>query len=250
MDTSRRAFLTGAGALTCGAAAASVGAKAAKAGPQRHGGDPSKRYAMVIDLRRCIGCQACTIACSTENRIPIGEFRTIVSQYDVRDANDPDGAVYSFTLPRLCNHCDNPPCVPVCPVQATFQREDGRVLIDEEVCVGCGYCVQACPYDARFINPVTNTADKCTFCVQRVDAGLLPACVETCTGGARMFGDVKDPESHVSRVLAEAGDEVKVLRPEMKTAPHVYYIGLDTRFQGKVDGAPAMWTKIRESQEA
>ena len=83
-------------------------------------------------------------------------------------------------LPRLCNHCDNPPCVPVCPVQATFQREDGIVLVDNERCVGCAYCVQACPYDARFINHETQTADKCTFCEHRLEVGLLPACVESC----------------------------------------------------------------------
>ncbi|WP_457648382.1 4Fe-4S dicluster domain-containing protein [Profundibacter sp.] len=140
------------------------------------------------------------------------------------------------TLPRLCNHCDNPPCVPVCPVQATFQREDGIVVVDADKCVGCAYCVQACPYDARFINPKTNIADKCTFCVHRVEAGLLPACVETCTGGARIFGDMNDPDSEISKVLAEAGDAVKVLRPEMGTDPHVYYIGLETAFEGKVKG--------------
>jgi len=247
MDISRRAFLKTSGALTCGAAAAATGAAPAQAGPQRHGGDASKRFAMVIDLRKCIGCQACTIACSIENQIPIGEFRTIVTQYDVRDVKS--GAVESFTLPRLCNHCDNPPCVPVCPVQATYQQKDGKVLIDAEKCVGCGYCVQACPYDARFINPLTNTADKCTFCTHRVEAGLLPACVETCTGGARNFGDVKDPDSTVSKLLAAHKGEIKVLRPEMGTSPHVYYIGLDPRFEGRVNGAPALWAGAESEEE-
>jgi len=238
MDISRRSFLTKSGALTCGAVSCAVAAPAdaAALAPERHGGDPSKRYAMAIDLRRCIGCQACTVACTMENQTPIGDFRTIVTQYDVVDVDDETRTVASFTLPRLCNHCDNPPCVPVCPVQATFQREDGIVVVDADKCVGCAYCVQACPYDARFINPVTNTADKCTFCVHRVEAGLLPACVETCTGGARIFGDVNDPESEISKVLAEAGDAVKVLRPEMGTDPHVYYIGLETAFEGKVEG--------------
>ncbi len=103
-----------------------------------------------------------------------------------------------LSLPRLCNHCDNPTCVPVCPVQATFQREDGVVLVDNERCVGCAYCVQACPYDARFINHETQTADKCTFCEHRLEVGLLPACVESCVGGARVIGDLNDPDSAIS----------------------------------------------------
>jgi tetrathionate reductase subunit B len=108
-------------------------------------------------------------------------------------------------LPRLCNHCDNPPCIPVCPVSATYKREDGIVAVDGDRCVGCAYCVQACPYDARFINHETNKADKCTFCAHRVDAGLLPACVETCVGGARIFGDINDAEGELARRLKEAG---------------------------------------------
>lgn len=247
MDVSRRAFLKKSGALTCGAAVTVAGASQAKAGPLRHGGDAKQRFAMVMDLRKCIGCQACTVACSMENQIPVGDFRTIVSQYDVLDTAS--GAVESFTLPRMCNHCDNPPCVPVCPVQATYQQKDGKVLIDAEKCVGCGYCVQACPYDARYINPVTNTADKCTFCTHRVEAGLLPACVETCTGGARNFGDIKDPDSKVSKLLAEHKDDIKVLRPEMETSPHVFYIGLDPRFEGRVKGEAALWVGKETEEE-
>lgn len=233
MPHSRRDFLNGLTALTVGAAGA-IAAKPAEAGPIRHGGDAKHRYAMVVDVRRCIGCQACTVSCSMENQAPISHFRTVVSQYELKDSDRGGASVGVHVLPRLCNHCDDPPCVPVCPVQATFQQLDGKVLVNSDVCVGCGYCVQACPYDARFINPDTNTADKCTFCTHRVDAGLLPACVETCVGGARMFGDILNPDSAVSKLLA--GNSVKVLRPEMSTNPHVFYIGLDERFQGKVDG--------------
>ena len=127
-----------------------------------------KRFGMLIDMRKCIGCQACTVSCSVENPPPVGQFRTTVLQYEVDKADGSAPAMVS--LPRLCNHCDNPPCVPVCPVQATFQRSDGIVLVDNERCVGCGYCVQACPYDARFINRETQTADKCTFCEHRLEA--------------------------------------------------------------------------------
>lgn len=203
--------------------------------PPRRPGIPGKRYGMVIDLRKCIGCQACTVSCSMENLPPIGQFRTTVLQYEV-EGYDEGNLPAMFNLPRLCNHCDTPPCVPVCPVQATFQREDGIVLVDSDRCVGCAYCVQACPYDARFINHDTKTADKCTFCEHRLEVGLLPACVETCVGGARMIGDLNDPDSIVMQAIKENIDDVKVLKPDMKTNPRVYYIGLPDEFVDGVDG--------------
>lgn len=113
--------------------------------------------------------------------------------------------------------------MPVCPVQATFQREDGIVVVDNKRCVGCAYCVRACPYDARFINHETQTADKCTFCVHRLEAGLLPACVESCVGGARIIGDIKDPHSRIATMLHQHRDAIKVLKPENGTSPHVFY---------------------------
>lgn len=238
MTQSRRDFLKNIGKLTAGTLTVAT-TSVTSAGPKRRGGDPQRRWAMVIDLRKCIGCQACTVSCSMENKPPIGQFRTIVSQYEVKDLDHPEQPASNFMLPRLCNHCDNPPCVPVCPVQATFQQEDGVVLVDNERCVGCGYCVQACPYGARFINKETNTADKCTFCYHRVSVGLLPACVESCVGGARVFGDIRDPNSEVSQLIKEHA--VKVLRPEMDTKPHNFYIGMDERFEGKVQGQSPIW---------
>ena len=202
--------------------------------PPRRPGIEGKRYGMVVDLRKCIGCQACTVSCSMENLPPIGQFRTTVLQYEVDRGTDVPPAMVS--LPRLCNHCDEPPCVPVCPVQATFQRQDGIVLVDNERCVGCGYCVQACPYDARFINHETQTADKCTFCEHRLEVGLLPACVESCVGGARVIGDLNDPGSAAAQMLKEHGTDIKVLKPGMATAPHVFYIGLPDEFVNGVDG--------------
>ena len=207
--------------------------------PPRRPGMEGKRFGMLVDMRKCIGCQACTVSCSVENLPPIGQFRTTVLQYEI---DKPGGAAPAMvSLPRLCNHCDEPPCVPVCPVQATFQRTDGIVLVDNERCVGCGYCVQACPYDARFINHETNKADKCTFCAHRVEAGLLPACVETCVGGARIFGDLNDANGVLRKQLAANKDKLKVLKPEQGTKPQVYYIGLDERFEGKVEGQGTLW---------
>lgn len=233
---SKRGFLKE--LLMLGAAATVIPAQPAQAAigsqPPRRPGQKGKRYGMVVDMRKCIGCQACTVSCSVENLPPIGQFRTTVLQYEVTKKDGQSPAMVS--LPRLCNHCDNPPCVPVCPVQATFQREDGIVLVDNERCTGCGYCVQACPYDARFINHETQTADKCTFCEHRLEAGLLPACVESCVGGARVIGDLKDPNSTVSHLIKEHQGELKVLKPGMNTSPHVFYIGLPDEFVNGIDG--------------
>ena len=229
MIQSRRNFLRALPAISAGAALA----PAIAAGPEADAG--KHRWAMVVDVQQCIGCQACTVSCIMENDVPENSFRTIVSTYEVNDGAHSG----TYMLPRLCNHCDEPPCIPVCPVGATFQRADGIVVVDGDRCVGCAYCVQACPYDARFINHNTGKADKCTFCAHRVDAGLLPACVETCVGGARIFGDLNDPESTVRHILDQ--NQVKVLKPEMGTKPHVFYIGLDKRFQGHVEGEGTLW---------
>lgn len=228
---SRRAFLRQIPIIAAAAAAPPAPVLAA---------DPKPHWAMLVDVAKCIGCQACTMSCIQENAVPEGSFRTVVSTYSVAlaEAEQPAG---THMLPRLCNHCDEPPCIPVCPVGATFKRADGIVVVDGDRCVGCAYCVQACPYDARFINHETNTADKCTFCAHRVDAGLLPACVETCVGGARLFGDLDDPAGALRRRLDAAGDAVKVLKPEQGTEPRVFYVGLDERFQGKVDGQGTLW---------
>lgn len=189
-----------------------------------------RRWAMVVDLRKCVSCQSCVASCHTENQLAIGYFRTTVSDYELVQNEMPQ----RVALPRLCNHCDKPSCVTVCPVNATFKREDGVVVIDSSTCIGCGACVQNCPYEARYINPLIGTADKCTYCLHRVEDGLLPACVETCVGGARVFGDLNDPRSQVSQLLKE--HNVQVLKPYSGNNPQVYYIGLDTSLQGRTDG--------------
>lgn len=238
MQISKRSFLKNLSTLTVGQAFIPFSQAEYRFQPDRRESDAARRYGMLVDLRRCIGCQSCTVSCSVENQTPIGEFRTTVRQYEVTDEQN---IANNVLLPRLCNHCDNPPCVPVCPVQATYQRKDGIVVIDNERCIGCAYCVQACPYDARFINEETKTADKCTFCAHRLEVGLLPACVESCVGGARIIGDMRDPESTISKMLLEFKDQLKVLKPSEGTAPHVFYLGLDEAFVEQVEGQPMLW---------
>lgn len=194
----------------------------ANTNPGTNGSTKHKQYGMVIDSRRCIGCHACTVACKSEFDVPLGVNRAWVEY--VEKGTYP--YVSRSFLPRLCNHCSEPPCVPVCPTNATYKREqDGFVVVDQGLCIGCKYCVQACPYDARFLNPVTGWADKCDFCAHRVEKGLDPSCVNSCVGGARIFGDLTDLESEVSKLVAE--NQVTVLRREMGTFPNVYYIGAD-----------------------
>lgn len=198
-------------------------------------------WVMVIDLRRCIGCQACVVACKSENNVPAGVYRTWVQVVETGSmVPNPLGSVITETgrftpavrrspLPRLCNHCDNPPCVVVCPVKATYKRADGPVVVDYNKCIGCGICIQACPYDARFFSTVQETADKCTLCVHRLDRGLLPACVTSCVGRARVFGDLNDPDSAVSRLLAQYPTD-RLLTGE-GTDPQVFYIDLNGDLQ-------------------
>ncbi|MEA4900342.1 4Fe-4S dicluster domain-containing protein [Desulfitobacterium sp.] len=183
-------------------------------------------YGMVIDLRRCIGCHACTVTCKMENSIPEGFFRSWVVEAD--KGTYPD--VTRVKLPRLCNQCESAPCEHVCPVKATHRDAGGVVVINGEKCIGCRYCISACPYDARFLNPKTGTAEKCDLCLKRVQAGLMPACVSSCVAHARFFGDLNDPQSEVAKLLSE--NSCQVLRPELGTKPSVYYIGLDEAIAG------------------
>lgn len=209
---SRRRFLHAAASVTAGVAAPLAAGAATPAGP---------RWSMVVDLSRCVGCQACTVACSLEHAVPADRYRTTVQVHEVRV----DGVAKLAMLPRLCNHCDQPACVPVCPEDATFRMPDGTVQIDDDKCIGCGKCVRACPYRARFLNPDSDTVEKCSLCVHRLDAGLLPACVETCVGGARQVGDRNDPAGVVAAAIARGA---RVLMPEKDTRPAVYYLGLET----------------------
>jgi len=186
------------------------------------------RYVMVIDLRRCSGCQSCAIACKSEFEVPLGVWRSWVKETE--EGKYPK--TKRHFLPRLCNHCDNPPCIEVCPVDATFQRPDGAVLINDDECIGCELCIPACPYNARYLNPDKKIAEKCTLCVHRVDNGVVPSCVNTCPGNARIFGDMNDPDSEVAKLIAS--EKVKVLNPEIGTDPRVYYIASDDKLIEKM----------------
>ncbi len=203
------------------------------------------RYGMGIDVAKCIGCGRCADACKNENGVLREPFyyRTWVERYiigtDGKTAVDsPNGGIDGFSpvqseqgilrtffVPKLCNHCDDPPCVQVCPVGATFATEDGVVLVDKEYCIGCRYCVQACPYGARYIDPRTKTADKCTFCYHRITKGLLPACVEVCPTGARVFGEVQGRSSPLVRF--NRFHKIHTLKPHLNTKPKVFYADLD-----------------------
>ncbi|KLU62151.1 tetrathionate reductase subunit B precursor [Peptococcaceae bacterium CEB3] len=179
----------------------------------------AKHYAMVIQLKKCLGCQACTVACKFENKVPDGQYRT------KSPAIGPSGTyphVKVFFEKQACQMCQDAPCVKVCPTTASHYNKDGLVLIDSHKCVGCKYCMTACPYDARFINKNTGTADKCTFCYDtRITKGEKPGCVSTCVGGALLFGDANDPQSEVARYLATHRTEVRKAR--FGTRPSVHY---------------------------
>lgn len=179
------------------------------------------RYGMVIDLRKCIGCHTCSVACKRENAVPLGVWRSWVKQ--IEKGRYPH--VRKSFLPLLCNNCENPICVTVCPVRASYQRKDGIVLVDPHRCIGCRYCMAVCPYDARYINPRVNVVEKCYWCFHRVDQGMKPACVEACPPQARIFGDLNDPNQEVGRLLAT--NPVQVIKPEMGTYPKVFYIEAD-----------------------
>ena len=176
------------------------------------------RYAMAIDLSLCVGCAACAVACKMENEVPPGVFNLWIRE---REVGEYPNLVVEFR-PEQCLHCENPPCVPVCPTGASYQTKDGLVLVDPKKCIACGACIAACPYDARYLHPA-GYVSKCTFCAHRLEKGKVPACVETCPTYCRTFGDLEDPESPVAKAL-KAAERVDVLRPEQGTRPKLFYL--------------------------
>jgi len=219
--------------------------------------DPvGKAWTFVVDSSACIGCGLCVVACKEENDVTEDArfARTWVERHAVttdgtRYVDSPDGGIDGFPAtstapgaegktvaeaffePRLCMQCEDSPCTAVCPVSATYKTEDGIILVDPRRCIGCGYCVVACPYGARYIAPAADrspndtpgVADKCTWCYHRISRGDLPACVEVCPVGARKFGDASDPKSEIATIVRERAP--KPLHPEFGTRPRVLYLG-------------------------
>ena len=216
---------------------------------------PELRWVFIADAYKCVGCGFCVKACKIENEVPYDAkvTRTWVERYVITKQgkthiDSPLGARDGFTtkridigeekseevrdedidqaffVPKLCNQCDNPPCVQVCPVGATYQTADGVVLVDREWCIGCGYCIMGCPYGVRFFHPVYRVAEKCNFCYHRISKGMKTACVDACPFGARLVGNLLDPSDPVTKVITT--ERVSVLKEEYGTKPQVFYLGL------------------------
>jgi Fe-S-cluster-containing dehydrogenase component/formate-dependent nitrite reductase membrane component NrfD len=197
-------------------------------------------FGFVIDNRKCIGCHACTVACKSEHQVPIGVDRTWVKY--IEKGTFPHSRRL-FTVMR-CNHCEWAPCVTICPVTALHKRDDGVVDFNSDRCIGCKGCMQACPYDALYIDPSTNTAAKCNFCTHRLDMGLQPSCVVVCPEQAIIAGDMDDPSTEISRLLDR--HPVQVRKPEKGTRPKLFYIDADEASlvptRTAADGA-GMWSR-------
>ena len=175
-------------------------------------------FGFAIDNRKCIGCHACTVACKSEHDVPVGVNRTHVKY--IETGTYPD-STREFSVHR-CNHCEDSPCTTICPTTALFTRSDGIVDFDDDRCIGCKSCMQACPYDALYINPNTGTAAKCNYCAHRIENSYEPACVIVCPVEAIVSGDLDDPNSNLSQLIAE--NETKVRKPESGTVPNVFYL--------------------------
>jgi Fe-S-cluster-containing dehydrogenase component len=257
---SRRQILATLGGVLAGLAALPLAKRIkqmfiAKVAPSDY--DPTKhKWLMCIDVDKCIGCGLCADACKLENHVPQEPyfFRTWIERYIIKKpaadelavrgevlVDSPNGGrggfpptlvpkddiLKSFFVPKLCNLCEDSPCTQVCPVGATFDAPDGAVLVDPSYCIGCGFCIQACPYGCRFFNTETKTAEKCTLCYHRITRGLKPACVEICPTEARIFGDLKNPiENDPLHAFAQK-HKVNTLKPHLGTKPRVLYANLD-----------------------
>jgi len=205
------------------------------------------RAKFLCDAERCIECNACVTACKNEHEVPWGINRRKVVTIQ-------DGQPGERSISVACMHCSDAPCMAVCPVDCFYQTDDGIVLHSKDLCIGCGYCFYACPFGAPQYPQAGNFGsrgkmDKCTFCAHRLDAGLLPACVETCVGEARVIGDLNDPHSQISQLLATNKTDIKVLKPTANTSPRVFYIGMSSAFEHKISGQAPVRTLLTDTGE-
>ena len=175
------------------------------------------RYAMAVDVKRCVGCNGCVLACKAENALPEDGYRDWI----VTETTGVFPHLSQEIRSERCNHCENPPCVDCCPTGASHVEAGGLVLVDHDLCTGCKACVASCPYDARYIH-TEGYADKCTFCVHRVKEGKAPACVTVCPTRALTFGDRNDPDSEVARLIRSR--QHKTLKPELGLEPNVFFL--------------------------
>ena len=206
--------------------------------------DEGPWWGVGIDISKCIGCGLCAKSCKIENNVPEDPFffRSWVEQYTVyndgtvkvvspnggidgfNQEEDKENIFKTFFVPKMCNQCAKSPCTQVCPVGATFETPEGITLVDSEHCIGCSYCVQACPYGCRYIHPESKVADKCTLCYHRLTKGIAPACMEVCPTGARIYGNLRDPESELVKYMKN--NSYQVLKPNLNTGSKLYYNAL------------------------
>ncbi|MFB3812486.1 MAG: 4Fe-4S dicluster domain-containing protein [Terriglobales bacterium] len=177
-----------------------------------------RRFAIAIDARKCLDCKACVVACRAEHNVPVGKSRPWLNK-ELRGVYP---KLMAATEPEQCHQCEHPACVRVCPTGASYQRADGIVAVKASDCVGCRYCMVACPFDARLFREDTGVVEKCDFCAKRVDRGEQPACVETCPGRVRTFGDLNDPKSKIAELLSRR--QYRRKKDEAGTGPQLYYL--------------------------
>jgi len=181
------------------------------------------QYGMLIDLDKCVRCRTCYVICKIMHNIPnqfeSGSKYTRLRFIEIEAGKYP--SVRRYFIPSHCMHCEDAPCVAGCPTGASYRREDGIIVFDERKCIGCKYCVVVCPYQARYFNKEKGVVDKCNLCVERIDSGLKPYCVERCIGDAITYGDLGDPNSEISKLIASKG--ALTLSPQLGTKPKVYY---------------------------
>lgn len=177
-----------------------------------------RRFAIVIDSKKCINCKGCNVACRAQNNVPLPLSRNRINE----ETRGTFPKLLAAFEPEQCHHCEHAACVRVCPTGASYQRPDGIVAINDSDCVGCRYCVIACPYEARFFRADRGVVEKCDMCAKRIDRGEVPACVETCPGKVRAFGDINDANGQLAQLLATR--QYRVKKPEAGTGPQLYYL--------------------------